>query len=47
MFFFLDLDLSYRRYLNVYFDKIFAEVVYPPVEKLSLFTHFCFNKKFS
>ena len=30
MFFFLNLDLSYRRYQNVYFDIICADVVYPP-----------------
>ena len=39
--------LSYQRYKNVYFDIIFADVVYPPGEKLSLFTHFCSNQTFS
>ena len=39
MFFFLNLYLLYWRYLNVYFDIICADVVYPPEEKLSLFTH--------
>ena len=32
---------------NVYFDIICANVVYPPGEKLSLFTHFCSNQRFS
>ena len=47
MLFFLNLDLSYRQYQNVYFDIICADVVYPPGEKLSLFTHFCLNQRFS
>ena len=29
-----------------YFDIICADVVYPPGEKLSLFTHFCSNQRF-
>ena len=41
-----NLDLSYRRYSNVYFNIICADVVYPPGEKLSLFTHFCSNQRF-
>ena len=45
MFFLLNLDLSYRRYYNVYFDIIFADVVYPRGEKLSLFTHFLLQSK--
>ena len=40
MFFFLNLDLSYLRYQNVYFDITCADVVYPPGEKLFLFTRF-------
>ena len=47
MFFFLNLDLSYRRYQNAYFDIISADVVYAPSEKLSLFAHFCFNQRLS
>ena len=46
MFFFLNLDLSYRRYQNVYFGIISTDVVYLPGEKLSLFSHFCFNQRF-
>ena len=46
MFFFLNLDLSYRRYQNVYFDIICANVVYQSGEKLSLFTHICSNQRF-
>ena len=37
MFFFLNLDLPYQRYQNVYFDINCADVVYSPGEKLSLF----------
>ena len=33
MFFFLNLDLSYQRYQNAYFD-LCADVVYPAGEKL-------------
>ena len=44
-FFFLNLELSYRRYQNVYFDIICADVVYPPGETLSLFTHFLLQSK--
>ena len=33
MFFFLDLDLSYHRYQNVYFDIICADVVFLKLEK--------------
>ena len=33
--------------LNVYFDIICADVVYPPGEKLSIFTYFCSNQRFS
>ena len=29
MFFFLNFDLSYRRYQNVYFDIICSDIVYP------------------
>ena len=47
MLFVLNLDLSYRRYQNVYSDMICGDVVYPPGEKLSLFTHFCSNQRFS
>ena len=47
MFFFLNLDLPYQQYKNVYFDIICADVVYPPGEKLSLFTHVCPNQRFS
>ena len=47
MFFFLNLDLSYLWYQNVYFDIICKHVVYAPGEKLSLFTYFCSNKRFS
>ena len=32
MCFFFNLDLSYRRYENVYFDIICEDVVYPPEE---------------
>ena len=44
MFFFLNLDLSCRRYQNLYFEIISADVVYPSSEKLSLFNHVCFNQ---
>ena len=47
MLFFLNLDLSYRRYLNVYFDIICEDVVHPIGEKLSIFTQFCSNERFS
>ena len=47
MFLCLNLDLSCGQYQNVYFDIICADVVYPPGEKLSLFTYFCFNQRFS
>ena len=47
MFLFLNLDLSYRRHQNVYFHIICADVVYPPGEKLSLFTHLSSNQRFS
>ena len=30
--------------LNVHFDIICANVVYPSGEKLSIFTHFCSNQ---
>ena len=33
--------------LNVYFNIIYADVVFPPGEKLSLFTHLCSNQRFS
>ena len=46
MFFLLNLDLSYRRYQNVYFHIICAQVVYPPGEKLSQFTHLVSIKDF-
>ena len=44
--FLFEFDLSYRRYLNDYFDILFADVVYPPGEKLSRFTHFAPIKNF-
>ena len=45
MFFFLNLDLSYRWYYNVHFDIICADLVYPPGKKLSPFTHFFLQPK--
>ena len=47
MIFFLKLDLLYRQYKDVYFDIICAGLIYPPGGKLSLFTHFCFDQRFS
>ena len=44
MFFFLNLDLTYRWYQNADFDIICADVVYLPGEKLSLSSHFCTMK---
>ena len=48
MFFFLNLDLIVPAVLKCSFYIICADVVYPPGEKLSLFTHnFCSNQRFS
>ena len=47
MFFSLNLDLSYQRYENAYFAIICEDVVYPPGEKLSLFTHYFSSQRFS
>ena len=44
--FLLNLNLSYQRYENVYFDIICADVIYPPDKKLSLFTSFAPIKDF-
>ena len=45
-----NLDLSYRKYQNVYVDItrdiICADAVYPFVKKLSLFTYFATIKDF-
>ena len=44
--FLLESGLIVPAVLNVYFDILCADVVYPPGEKLSLFTHFCSNQRF-
>ena len=45
-FFFLNLNLSYRRYKNVHFDIICADIVYPPGEKLPYLLIFARIKNF-
>ena len=39
----LEFGLIVPAVLKYYFDMICADVVYPPGERLSLFTHFCSN----
>ena len=45
MFFFLNFDLWYRRYQNVYFEMISADVVYSPGEKLISIYSFLLQSK--
>ena len=45
--FLLEFGLVVPVVLKCYFDIIYADVIYPPGEKLSLFTHFCSNQTFS
>ena len=45
--FLLEFGLIVPAVLKCSFDIICADVVYPPGEKLCLFTHFCSNERFS
>ena len=46
MFFFLNLDLSYRWYQNVYLDIICTDVVYPPEKVIPIYSFLLQSKIF-
>ena len=46
IFFFLNLDFYRAGGTEMFILTICADIVYPPGEKSSLFTHFCSNKRF-